>query len=144
MTFSGGEPFQQAGELLDLCEYLKARNPGLSIASFSGYTITELTGGRWQYRSPRDHGWHQGTNGLFNRIVGYLDFGIFGRFSRLKVTGDKPLCGSRNQQVIFFSDRYSEQDLEPQSCEINISPDGNEMTVTGFPPAELVQILSAK
>jgi anaerobic ribonucleoside-triphosphate reductase activating protein len=144
VTFSGGEPFQQAPDLLGLCEYLKTHDPGLSIGLFSGYTIAELTGGRWKYRSPGDEHWRQGSNGLFNRITGYLDFGVFGRFSRMQATSDKPLCGSCNQQVIFFSDRYSEQDLAPQGCELNISADGNEMTVTGFPPADLVQILSAK
>lgn len=142
VTFSGGEPFQQASELLELCGYLKARQPGLSLALFSGYTSRELIAGRWQYRTPRDNRWQQGTNALFNLIASYLDFGVFGRFSRVQLTGDKPLCGSRNQDVIFFSDRYSDNDLEPQGCEIDISADGNDMTVTGFPPPELIQSLS--
>jgi hypothetical protein len=46
--------------------------------------------------------------------------------------------------VIFFSDRYSEQDLEPQSCEINISANGSEMAMTGFPCPDLVRTLTAR
>ena len=50
---------------------------------------------------------------------------------------DKPLCGSRNQEVVFFSERYSQQDLDPQGYEVNISEQGYLATITGFPPADL-------
>jgi anaerobic ribonucleoside-triphosphate reductase activating protein len=143
VTFSGGEPLQQALALLDLCKYVKAGRSHLSVGVFSGYTIKELAVGRWQYRCSQDKLWHQGTAALFNQIAAHLDFGIFGRFARAQASSDKPLCGSRNQQVVFFTDRYSEQDLEPQGCEINLSLDGSEMTVTGFPPSGLVRNLSA-
>ncbi len=144
VTFSGGEPFQQAPDLLELCKYVKARRPHLSLGIFSGYSIKELAAGRWQYRCGQDKLWHQGTTALFSPIAAHLDFGVFGRFAKAQASGHKPLCGSRNQQVIFFTDRYSEQDLEPQSCEINLSLDGSEMTVTGFPPSDLIRSLSAQ
>jgi anaerobic ribonucleoside-triphosphate reductase activating protein len=144
VTFSGGEPFQQALALLELCKYLKRHQPSLSLGIFSGYTIKELAAGRWQYRCRQDKLWHQGTTALFNQIATHLDFGVFGRFARAQASTDKPLCGSRNQKVVFFTDRYSEQDLEPQSCEINLSLDGSEMTVTGFPPSDLIRSLSAQ
>jgi hypothetical protein len=47
---------------------------------------------------------------------------------------DKPLCGSRNQEVVFFGDRYSQQDLQAQGYEVTISEDGATAIVTGFPP----------
>ncbi len=144
VTFSGGEPFQQAPDLLELCKYVKARRPRLSLGIFSGYTIQELTVGRWQYRCSPDKLWHQGTTALFNQIAAHLDFGVFGRFVGAQASSDKPLRGSRNQKVVFFTDRYREQDLEPQSCEINLSLDGSEMTVTGFPPSDLIRSLSAQ
>jgi len=144
VTFTGGEPFQQAPELLQLCEYLKARRRDLSLGLFSGYTLTELAAENWQYRCAQDGLWTRGSRDLFDRITAYLDFGIFGRFSRAQPSNEKPLCGSRNQQVVFFSSRYSEQDLEPQGCEINISGNGSEMTVTGFPRPDLVRTLTAK
>ena len=34
VTFSGGEPFQQASALLELCEYVKLRRLSLSIGVF--------------------------------------------------------------------------------------------------------------
>jgi anaerobic ribonucleoside-triphosphate reductase activating protein len=143
VTLSGGEPFQQAAGLLGLCEFLKSQRPNLSLAVFSGYTTKELSCGRWTYRQNNDLG-VQGSGLLFWQIAKHLDFGIFGRFSQSQASGDTPLCGSRNQEVVFFTDRYGAQDLQPQSCEINISADGNEMTITGFPPSELTQILLAR
>jgi anaerobic ribonucleoside-triphosphate reductase activating protein len=144
VTFSGGEPFQQAEGLLELCENLKATKPELSLGLFSGYTVRELTAGRWQYRSARDSEWHCGTRELFEQIKAHLDFGVFGRFVRARWTDAKPLCGSENQEVVFFTGRYSMPNLEPQSCEINISPDGEAMTITGFPSTELIQSLTQK
>ncbi len=140
VTFSGGEPFQQAEALLELCQVLKAARPGLSLGLFSGYTMRELTTGHWRYRSEAGE-WNQGTNELFARIRTWLDFGVFGRFSRALATDNKPLCGSRNQEVIFFTNRYSIADLEPQGCELNISQDGEHVTVTGFPPPNFVSSL---
>jgi anaerobic ribonucleoside-triphosphate reductase activating protein len=142
VTFSGGEPFQQGEALLELCQRLKATSPELSLGLFSGYTIRELSAGRWQYRSSRDAAWHCGTRELFEQIKAHLDFGVFGRFVRARWTSTKPLCGSENQEVIFFTDRYSISDLAPQSCEINISPDGEAMTITGFPSTELIRSLT--
>jgi anaerobic ribonucleoside-triphosphate reductase activating protein len=142
VTFSGGEPFQQAEALLELCQELRANNPALSLGVFSGYTIRELTTGRWHYRVAHDPEWYCGTPTLFEQIKAHLDFGVFGRFVRARLTSSKPLCGSENQEVVFFADRYSIHDLSPQSCEIHISPDGEAMTVTGFPSAELIQSLT--
>ena len=143
VTFSGGEPFQQAAGLLALCEFLKSRRPDLSLALFSGYTTKELSCGRWTYRHGKDLGL-QGSRLLFQQIAQHLDFGIFGRFSQSQAPCETPLCGSRNQEVVFFSDRFRAEDLQPQGCEINISADGNEMTITGFPAPEFVQILRAR
>jgi anaerobic ribonucleoside-triphosphate reductase activating protein len=142
VTFSGGEPFQQAEAVLELCQRVKAGRPELSLGVFSGYTIRELSAGRWQYRSVCDREWHFGSSELFEAIKIHLDFGVFGRFVRAQATSPTPLCGSKNQEVVFFTNRYSMNDLRPQSCEINISPDGEAMTVTGFPSAELIASLT--
>jgi anaerobic ribonucleoside-triphosphate reductase activating protein len=143
VTFSGGEPFQQAPELRLVCEYLRVKQPSLSIGLFTGYTLPELVQGRWHWRTSSGE-WAHGNAHLFDQIRRFLDFAVCGRFRQTMVCSDKPLCGSRNQEVVFFSDRYSARDLEPQGSEINISLDGAQMTVTGFPPLELVHILSAK
>ena len=142
VTFSGGEPFQQAEALLELCEGLRTNRPELSLGVFSGYTIRELTMGRWHYRVPHDCEWRNGSPGLFEQIRAHLDFGVFGRFVRARLTTAKPLCGSENQEVVYFTDRYSSRDLSPQSCEIRISQDGDAVTVTGFPSPELIRALT--
>jgi len=136
VTFSGGEPFQQAPELRALCEYITLRRPLLSIGMFTGYALCELAEGRWHWKA-QDDGWVKGDGHLFDQIKQFLDFGVFGRFRQTLACNDKPLCGSRNQEVIFFSNRYSQCDLEPQGYEVTISGDGGSAIVTGFPPANL-------
>jgi len=55
----------------------------------------------------------------------------------LNKCNDKPLCGSRNQEIVFFSNRYSPCDLAPQGYEVTISGDGGSAITTGFPPPNL-------
>lgn len=137
LTLSGGEPFQQARDLRRLCEYIKLRRPDFSIGVFSGHTLQELVGGRWHWKAPGKDGWIKGDRILFEAIKQFLDFGVFGRFRRTMACTDKPLCGSRNQEVVFFSNRYSLRDLEPQGYEVTISADGGRAIFTGFPPPSI-------
>lgn len=134
VTVSGGEPFQQALQLRLLCEYLKLRQPSFSIGLFTGYAMNELTAGLWRWKLPDTDEWVRGDAGLFCEIKQFLDFAVFGRFRQTMACSDKPLCGSRNQEVVFLTNRYSQQDLEPQGYEVNISEDGALATITGFPP----------
>jgi anaerobic ribonucleoside-triphosphate reductase activating protein len=134
VTFSGGEPFQQAGDLRGLCEYIKLRQPDFSIGVFSGYTLEELIGGRWHWQAPSAAGWIAGGPDLFEAIKRCLDFGVFGRFRQTMACTDKPLCGSRNQEVVFFNNRYGLCDLAPQGYEVTISGDSGTGVITGFPP----------
>jgi len=136
VTFSGGEPFQQAPELQLLCEYIRARKPALSIGVFTGYTLRELEQGRWHWRRNSDGGWTNGDARLFTQIRQLLDFAVCGRYRQLMACSDKPLCGSCNQDVVFFSDRYARQDLQPQGYEVTISENGATAIITGFPPAD--------
>src|SRR5258708_38750 len=120
VTFSGGEPFQQAAELRLLCEYLKLRWSGLSIGMFSGYTVHDLAQGQWHWKLRDADAWVKGDAMLFDQIKRFLDFGVFGRFRQTMACSDKPLCGSRNQEVVFLTNRYSERHLEPQGYEVSI------------------------
>lgn len=134
VTFSGGEPFQQAGDLHHLCELIKLRRPDFSIGVFSGYTVHELADGQWHWKASDNDGWIKGDHGLFEAIKEFLDFGIFGRFRQAMACNDKPLCSSRNQDVVFFSNRYSSCDLAPQGYEVTIGGKGESCIITGFPP----------
>jgi hypothetical protein len=99
--------------------------------------LHELTRGRWLWKSPADCGWIRGDANLFNQINQFSDFRVFGRLRETMACDDKPLCGSRNQEVVFFSDRYSQQDLQPQGYEVTISEAGGSAIITGFPPADV-------
>lgn len=134
VTFSGGEPFQQAGDLCRLCEYIKLRRPEFSIGVFSGYTLQELVSSRWHWKASDTTAWIKADPALFEAIKRFLDFGILGRFRQTMACSDKALCGSRNQEVVFFSNRYSSCDLMPHGFEVTISEDGGSTIVTGFPP----------
>src|ERR1039458_8091129 len=47
VTFSGGEPMQQADDLAELVRGLRSALPKLSIAMFTGYSEEELETGRY-------------------------------------------------------------------------------------------------
>lgn len=136
VTFSGGEPFQQAPELHALCEYIRLRRPDMSIGLYTGYSVGELVEGRWCWRATAGHAWNKGDGRLFEQMKQYLDFGVFGRFVRGMACDTKPLCGSLNQEVVLFGDRYSPRDFGSQAYEVTIDEDGRS-TITGFPPARL-------
>lgn len=137
VTFSGGEPFQQAGDLLWLCEQLELRRPDFSIGVFTGYTLQELLCGRWHWKALDKDGWIKGDRTLFEAIKRFLDFGVFGRFRQTMASNDKPLCGSRNQEVVFFNNRYAPCDLASQGYEVIIGGDDANTIITGFPPLSL-------
>ncbi len=116
VTFSGGEPMQQAPALLDLITVLKARRPILSIGMYSGYTERELD-----------------ANAVWRDVRLHLDFAVLGRFVAAKPSSH-PLRTSANQALRLFSGRYREEDFQPQECEVQISRDGL-VQITGFPLA---------
>lgn len=116
VTFSGGEPMQQAEDLLALIKLLKARRPGLSIGMYSGYSERELDANP-DWRGIREH----------------LDFAVLGRFVRARPS-TLPFRTSANQTLRLFGGRYCEDDFRPQECEVQISQEGH-VQITGFPVA---------
>jgi anaerobic ribonucleoside-triphosphate reductase activating protein len=133
VTFSGGEPFQQAGSLWYFCKRVKDRRPDFSIAAYTGYTLEQLLAGQWKHSLVHYGTWHQGTERTARQILEMMDFLVAGRFNAALRCEDKPLCGSRNQQVRFLTSRYSQKDLTPNVIEIIIDPDADLLQITGFP-----------
>jgi len=78
VTFSGGEPMQQADSLLGLMNSLRLQAPELSLGMFSGYTEHELDQG--QYWMFGDKSSEQHRKYLWQKIRGHLHFAILGRF----------------------------------------------------------------
>ena len=89
VTYSGGEPFEQAKALYQLSVLLKKK--GLTIMSYSGYTHDELLERKDIYTK---------------KLLSTLDILIDGRF---EVNNTAPLLwrGSRNQKVYFFTKKLS-------------------------------------
>lgn len=132
VTFSGGEPMQQADALLALVESLHYRLPGLSLGLYSGYSEEELRTGRYWCRPGLASG---AKRDIWQRLTRYLDFAVLGRYIASRPS-TLPLRTSANQKLTLFSSRYGEQDFEPQEVEIHIGAQGL-VQVTGFPLAGL-------
>lgn len=130
VTFSGGEPMQQAEDLLALMESARDREPALSFGLYSGYSEQELASGRYWCRTelPR-----VARQELWNSIRQHLDFAVLGRYVAGRPSA-LPLRTSANQRLELYSNRYREQDFEPQEIEVHIGENGL-VQVTGFPVA---------
>jgi anaerobic ribonucleoside-triphosphate reductase activating protein len=93
VTFSGGEPMQQAPALLELMQTLRQQVPSLSFGLFSGYGQWELVLGRysiWGGDYSEDN-----RRRIWDQIREHLDFAVLGRFNETQPSG-LPLCTSRS------------------------------------------------
>ena len=129
VTFSGGEPMQQADSLLDLMHILHRQAPDLTFGMFSGYAEHELAKGQYWI-------WGGGTSEqhrkrLWQEIRASLDFAVLGRFIQAQPS-NMPLRTSRNQVLRLFTNRYSPADFSEQLTEVSIK-EGGQVEVTGFP-----------
>jgi anaerobic ribonucleoside-triphosphate reductase activating protein len=129
VTFSGGEPMQQADNLLGLLHRLRKQAPELSFGMFTGYAENELAKG--QYWVSGDGSTEQRRKHLWQEIRGCLDFAILGRFNQAQPS-NMPLRTSRNQVLRLFTNRYSPTDFSEELTEVIIN-EGGRAEVTGFP-----------
>jgi len=129
VTFSGGEPMQQADSWLELMQHLRLEAPELGFGMFSGYTERELDEGRyWTWQREFEA---QDKQRLWGEIRAFLDFAVLGRFNHLE-PDSAPLRSSRNQVLRLFSSRYTKADFEEQLAEVTIHEEGRA-EITGFP-----------
>jgi anaerobic ribonucleoside-triphosphate reductase activating protein len=119
VTFSGGEPFAQAGALGALAETLV--DAGLDVITYTGYTHERLAA------SSRP-GW--------KRLLAATDLLIDGPFV-LELKANLPMRGSSNQRLIFLTDRLRHDPYfkagASQRFEVQIEQDGT-LVCTGFLP----------
>jgi anaerobic ribonucleoside-triphosphate reductase activating protein len=130
VTFSGGEPMQQASGLLDVIESLSPRLPQLSFGMYSGYSLRELEAGR--FRTTPEFA-QRARQEVWARIRSLLDFAVLGRYVATRPSR-LPLRSSANQELLLFTDRYREHEFASQEVELHIEPNGL-VRVTGFPGA---------
>jgi len=123
ITISGGEPFNQIGEILDLVHAISKDVPNIII--YTGYTIKEIIR---TYPNEYD---------LLSRYITALVAGPY------KLNNPEFLYyrGSRNQAIWLFNNdlRYSDFIAKDGVAEVLIRQD--EIEIIGFPPPIFLQEL---
>jgi anaerobic ribonucleoside-triphosphate reductase activating protein len=114
VSFSGGEPFQQAEALAVIAAAVRER--GLSTVSWSGYVRRHLEGAS----APA------GAAALLSR----LDVLIDGRFVERRMGGG-PLRGSSNQRIHLLTERYAEGDFTDRVIEAHADAASGKLVVNG-------------
>ncbi len=154
VTFSGGEPFDQAAALAEVARGAQAR--GLGVVVFTGYTrgeLEEVGSGKWKVGSGRENsgkwkvesGGEPGVDDLstFNfplstapvrELIAASDLLVAGPYERERLQRHA-LLASANQELVFVTERYR-QAVEGLRRRVEFRIGGGEVRVTGFPPGE--------
>ena len=113
ITLLGGEPLQQAPEILQLIKLQKENNR--TVMLYSGYEFEEL-------------------DEIQKQCVALSDIAILGRYDETKRNTSLRWRGSENQVLLSPTGRYNVSDYQDGDNEISIHIDSNgELTVTGYP-----------
>lgn len=127
ITFLGGEPFDQACELLPIAK--AAKNLGLNTIAFSGYLYEELL------KEEESH-----------ELLRYVDLLIDGPYMEEKQDFSRPLVGSSNQRFIYLTDQIPKCEIENyrNQIELNIKTNG-KLEINGMTDldklSEIISIL---
>lgn len=120
VTFSGGEPFAQAGALAGLCGLLRGARPELSLMSYTGFRFERL----------RDRG-----SAAQRELLGWLDVLVDGPYLPARQVAAR-WRGSDNQRVLWLTDRHRDlagEPDEPAGMTFEIAEDGGFQWM-GVPP----------
>ncbi|NLK29295.1 MAG: radical SAM protein [Clostridiales bacterium] len=120
ITISGGEPFLQIDELMDLCRQVKEHTK-LDIILYSGYRFEELEA---KYRD------------RFYKICSYIDILIDGEYVEA-LNDNQAYRGSSNQTIHMLSDKYKPyldqmNQLRNRTVELKMNSTG-ELVMIGIP-----------
>ena len=118
VTFSGGEPFEQAKALVKLGNILK--NEGLSVVTFTGHVLEDIV---------------KSSNADWHELLSITDLLIDGPYMNDKFDLNRPWVGSSNQRYHFLTERYQHIQSNiheiPNKIEIRLQDDG-EIVVNGI------------
>ena len=128
VTYSGGEPFEQAEGLHVLSVLLQ--EAGLTLMSYSGYTHQELAASKDRH---------------ICGLLATLDILVDGPFVQEQAAA-LLWRGSRNQQVRFFTERYREYEARVNCAELAVEFEVTEggLGVTGNFDEKLLQKITEK
>ena len=104
---------------------------GLSVMTFTGYTIEEL--------QDQSHPHYESRK----RLLEFTDLLVDGRYEAAKIDKQRPWVGSTNQRFHFLTDRYTPEVIFKQSTdriEITISSKGTA-TVNGWATSDSLEKL---
>ena len=126
LTFSGGEPMEQAAGLALLAQMTRQQRPDLNIICFSGYRHEQLI------NSPPNAG--------VAALLAEIDILVDGTYIKEQNDGIG-MRGSRNQRFLHLSPRMQDVRLEdfPRGVEIQIDETG--ISLTGIPPLGMEPVL---
>ncbi len=125
VTYTGGEPMEQAEPLVRLTERL--RDTGLSVVCYTGFTVEEL---RWR-DSPS-----------IRKMLDLVDILIDGPY--LREQAESLLWrGSRNQRIHFLTERYAPlaSVLPHRGSQVEFVVDGDCFRTTGTWPEGFIEKL---
>ena len=117
MTFLGGEPLQQIGNLSWLVDELKQHD--IHIMLYTGYELDEIE-----------------ADPLKKELCQKVDILIPGRYKDELRDTNLLWRGSQNQPLIYLHD--SQQTKDENQVEITIEPDGS-VTCLGYPSEKLIE-----
>ena len=113
ITLLGGEPLQQASEVLELIKLQKENNR--TVMMYSGYELEEL-------------------DEIQKECVALSDIVILGRYKQELRNTNLRWRGSENQVLFSPTGRYDVEQYEDGDNEVSIHINKNgEITVTGYP-----------
>jgi anaerobic ribonucleoside-triphosphate reductase activating protein len=123
VSFSGGEPFAQAGAVARIARH--ARSSGLSTQSWSGFSRKHLESSR-------------APDGAAE-LLAELDVLIDGPFVQRRMNDD-PFRGSSNQVIHFLTDRYGPEDYVDRVIEAQVSERDGAIIVNGVHDTEPLRV----
>lgn len=121
ITLLGGEPFAHAAGAAALAQ--AARDLGLSVMVFSGYTLEQL---------------RTRTDPAVSGLLAQTDILVDGPYLQGQPETERRWVGSRNQRIHFLTDRYRYDDRWRRRNTLEIRLVDGELSVNGFPAREAV------
>jgi len=121
ITLLGGEPFAHTIGACALARF--AREQGLSVMAFSGYTLEQL---------------REQPDPQVSELIELCDILVDGPYDRERPDTQRRWIGSTNQRIHFLTDRYSFDEQWQQRNTIEIRVDRSGISVNGFPARHAV------